>query len=731
MAHNNLLLGNGQALVGPTAWPSGSGKKRDVYSLSEARAHLHPQLELFARTAAGVPPEAAPRGEFVGKVLVHPEYLAKSYFPAAVLRSAGLRHVGTRSRNVQPRKRLRKKDPDAPMFTAELLVAGTADEFKVLDQLLMQSPAKGVQKDLSHIEDIDFMAAPDRVRSVVRLADGTAALEVVLHAESDDDDILTAFAMWAEQCGGYADLKRVMSADGLSFLPAVVPFDQLEKLATFSHMRVLRSMRPLRSHDGTLRAAVGMTVPSLPGTKPITSDFRVAVFDGGLDSPRLTPLAQEYLWPETERTVSDYLEHGAVVTSAVLFGPVEAGQSVLPTPFAPVDHFRIATPHDEKDPELFDAVSRICKVLDQEQHAFINISLAPPDAVDDDDVHLWTGLLEKRLASGNVLAAIAVGNKGMESYPASRIQVPADLVNGLAVGSAKTRSGPVERSEHSCIGPGRSPGLVKPDGLAWGGDGLAGGVPLYDPRNDHVTLAIGTSFAAPLALRTAVGASALGAGVTPAVARALLIHTAERPRRSERKEIGHGRFSLDPFDLITCDDHEAMVVYQGTLEPSTPVGAGLPWPRGLVAGRAYVRATLLFNTPVDLAHPINYTRAGIEARLRRSPGGETVTFFSKTKLYGNTEQQMRADAHKWETLVTKEIGVDADTLADPVLELIYRGRDEGRRVSNSTLEPLRYVLVVTVGARAEANFYNRVRQRYPVLTPLQLRTGITLPGQLR
>lgn len=213
------------------------------------------------------------------------------------------------------------------------------------------------------------------------------------------------------------------------------------------------------------------------------------------------------------------------------------------------------------------------------------------------------------------------------------------------------------------------------------------------------------------------------------MSRALLVHTAERPRKSVREEIGHGRFSLDPFDLITCGDHQAMVVYEGQLTPGTPIGALLPWPKGDVAGRVAIRATLLFNTPVDLAHPINYTRAGIEARLRRSPGGEPVSFFSKTKLFGSSEQQLRADAHKWETLITKEIGADGDKLADPVLELVYRARDEGRSVSNSTLDPLPYVLVVTVGAKGDTDFYNRVLRRYPILTPLELRTGITLPGR--
>lgn len=77
--------------------------------------------------------------------------------------------------------------------------------------------------------------------------------------------------------------------------------------------------------------------------------------------------------------------------------------------------------------------------------------------------------------------------------------------------------------------------------------------------------------------------------------------------------------------------------------------------------------------------------------------------------------------------VSKEIGAEADTLGDPVLELIYRARDEGRPISNSKVEPLPYVLVITVAAKLEADFYNRVRQRYPVLAPIQLRVGISLP----
>lgn len=720
MAKNNLLLGNGQALVGPTAWPSIARPKANVYSIQDARAHLHPQLELFAQEAANVPPAALARGEVVGKVLVHPEYLAKSHFPAGVLRSAGLRTLGTRSRKVQPRRRLRKRKPDEVMLTAELLVAGELDAFEHLDLLLMQSQAVGIRRDLSRIEDIAMMESADRIRSIRPLKDGTVLLEAVLHASAADEDILGAFGKWAGECNGEADLRRAICVDGLTFLPVRLPQENVQALGVFSHVRVLRSVAALRSHEGALRSADRAIILPRQSTGTVTDEFRVAVFDGGVGVA--VDGVQEHSWPRTAKTSNDYLDHGAAVTSALMFGPVLPGVPTLPQAYAPVDHYRIATPHDEHDPEMFDAVHRICEVLDRRAHRFVNISLAPASPVEDDDVHLWTSVLEPRLAAGSVMVVVAAGNSGKNAFPDSRIQVPADMVNALAVGSAAAPNGPVVRAVHSSVGPGRSPGLVKPDGLAWGD-----AVPIYDLRSGDVKVAEGSSFAAPLALRSAVGAAALAESVTPAVARALLIHTTERTSNAAQCEVGHGRFCLDSLDLVTCGDREAMVVYEGQLEPGRPVGAALPWPTGNVFGRVRVRATLLFHTAVDVAHPINYTRAGIEARLRRSPGGNTVPFFSKAKLYGQSEQEMRADAHKWETVLSKEVGLNADTLGDPMLELVYRARDEGLPVSNASLKPLQYVLVVTVGAAAEPDFYDRVRQRYPVLVPVRLRADVVLP----
>jgi hypothetical protein len=83
---------------------------------------------------------------------------------------------------------------------------------------------------------------------------------------------------------------------------------------------------------------------------------------------------------------------------------------------------------------------------------------------------VWTSTLEEILAAGETLCTIAVGNDGHLPAQLNRIQPPADLVNGLSVGAATSLSEDWERCSYSCIGPGRSPGFVKPDGVAFGGN---------------------------------------------------------------------------------------------------------------------------------------------------------------------------------------------------------------------------------------------------------------------
>src|SRR5690606_37492403 len=115
--------------------------------------------------------------------------------------------------------------------------------------------------------------------------------------------------------------------------------------------------------------------------------------------------------------------------------------------------------------ELYEVLNRIDDILSEKKYEFINFSIGPCLPIDDDEVHAWTAVIDQYLSTGNIVATIAVGNdgEGDPSIYANRIQVPADCVNGLAIGACDVPDNNWKRANYSSIGPGRSPGLMKPD----------------------------------------------------------------------------------------------------------------------------------------------------------------------------------------------------------------------------------------------------------------------------
>ncbi|HCG1547563.1 TPA: S8 family serine peptidase, partial [Pseudomonas aeruginosa] len=124
------------------------------------------------------------------------------------------------------------------------------------------------------------------------------------------------------------------------------------------------------------------------------------------------------------------------------------------------------------------------------------------------------------------------------------IQPPGDAVNAFAIGAAGSTKKKWGRAPYSALGPGRSPGYVKPDVLAFGGSDEEP-VPVFSPLANTVIPVAGTSFASPLALRVAVGADVLSGSVfNPITLQALMINGSEFSGRSHsRAEVGWGRVS--------------------------------------------------------------------------------------------------------------------------------------------------------------------------------------------
>ena len=86
------------------------------------------------RDLENLPREVCPGNQTVALVTLHPTYLAKSYYPADLLRTYGLETIGSRAREVSPDKWTKKKPPTSAI-TSELFVAGTRSRFKRLPKI--------------------------------------------------------------------------------------------------------------------------------------------------------------------------------------------------------------------------------------------------------------------------------------------------------------------------------------------------------------------------------------------------------------------------------------------------------------------------------------------------------------------------------------------------------------------------------------------------------------------
>jgi hypothetical protein len=131
----NLLIANGYELIGQLSWSKGGGKKWLPYTIEDVRSVLHEQLEHVAQFARQTPLNLAPRGEVTAKVILHPAFLAKSYFPSAILRDSGLTILGSRPVSIVPKK-VRNEVPKSEE-TASIFVSGTKDNFKAMDANLL------------------------------------------------------------------------------------------------------------------------------------------------------------------------------------------------------------------------------------------------------------------------------------------------------------------------------------------------------------------------------------------------------------------------------------------------------------------------------------------------------------------------------------------------------------------------------------------------------------------
>ncbi|MFJ5854552.1 S8 family peptidase [Enterobacter cancerogenus] len=747
-----VVLGNGEKYAIENIYrgrPPGDIPNPYPYSVSSIRI-----AQKVANTLASVnnlPSEAMPNGEIVTALTLHPSFLAKSYYPTALLKDYSLTSLGSKEVFVKPEVAVNQEQKKRAVSSSVYFVSGKKQSFeKLLYDIENNNLGEDASTDLGKIEELSFFSNEQKIKTT-GVSDGSNTYEVVLHLNANDKLKEDSFVNFITNLNGSIDRTKIRYIDGLAFCFVKIESTQVAELAKFVFVRVVRpapkinlSNSVFETHslfnDRKIINNINNNSSSFNTTRP-----SVAVFDGGLFAEALnTPYLRYFDLTSSTDNNSEIFSHGELVTSAVMYGSVDELNSPNHETIA-IDHYKVFCEADNNDIGLVDVLDRISSILIKKEYKIVNISLGPSVPCPDDEPNLWTSTLDKIAGDGSTLIIIAAGNTGgilldsPEDEDLARIQPPADMLNGLSIGAANSKTKNWRRANYSSIGPGRRPGYVKPDAIYFGGDDSEAGekiglIGLFDYEQK---LKFGTSFAAPLVARLAARLDNMTQGkLTPATLRALLIHAAESV--DDKKGCGWGRVSDDIEQYIFCGENAVTIIYQGVLTKSSGVRAAIPCPKILKITKTKVdlNATLCFYTEVDHKHPVSYSRAGIEIVFRPhsekfdrnkdtgelSHEASTRTLFNKEKILGN-EQHLRRDAHKWETCYKVCDTFFASTINDPSLDIKYLTRDEGHSLTSKemqSLPELSYSLIITLTSRKQCDLYEEIINEYNLLKPISL-----------
>ena len=408
------------------------------------------------------------------------------------------------------------------------------------------------------------------------------------------------------------------------------------------------------------------------------------------------------------------------------------------------------------DLEGYWVLDRIKEAVETDGHRLVNLSLGPTLAVEDDmEPNRWTSELDQLAWERDVLFIVAAGNDGDQDRTAGlhRVQVPADMANGLAVGAcdAPTPEKPWARAPYSSMGPGRHGARVQPLGVQFGGsdDRLFNVV-----RADGTFLeAAGTSFAAPVTTHALADLVTRLPRVNSSVLRAFTTHFAERPRNhiKLRDEVGYGRQPLYFDELLDCAPSEAHVLYVDEIERGDLLGYTVP-AEAPATTDLQLQITLAYASPVDPTQPTEYTSASLELVFRPhhrvhsfappkglpgksqaldiggddarvllaqgwTPSQEPVSKTLGVARRGASEAQLR-DSGKWETVRHYRVTLKHSEIELPRLELSYVARRSGALDNSPTKVPFA-LLVSVIDESGTANVYDAIRTQFSALRPVQ------------
>jgi peptidase S8 and S53, subtilisin, kexin, sedolisin len=734
MNDRKFLFGHGELLTSElNPRKIGAPKAHPYNSMDEIVSRLTPEAITMSENIAALSSEYCPNDESVFRLILHPSYISKSYFPSFLLTKLNLRAIGSRGVKIIPQKWTKQGNPENSS-TIEIFVAGKRN---IIEDLQNWIKVEEFFEEFRKVESIKCLSDGDRLLGDYK---SSTHFELVIHSGVFGDEyILNGLNDLAASRNIELKLDKRIYTAGLCFVPACGDTGCVDKIEKYSFLRVARPIPKIRNIIPLYRSNSFSEQIDVNITECLQENERkVAVFDAGCFIPnKLKGWVKSFVWKNTILT-DEGKNHGSEVNSALLFGSIDKNSTTL-TPSTTIDNYAVITKEtEEEDPYLlFDVISRIKQVMEEKNYEFMNISIGPDLPIDDNEVHVWTSVLDELLSDGKKLLTVAVGNNGQYDILSgnARIQVPSDSVNAFSIGASSNHGNEPnwQRASYSAMGPGRMPGKIKPDILSFGGVIDKMFIALEPQSTEEIVGIAGTSFAAPSALRMAVILKNNFKELTPLGIKALMVHRAYRKENHNHNECGWGCISNNIDDFVICKDGEVTVLYQGVLEAGKYIKALIPFPDD-PNGMVDLIATFCYTTPVDPQDPSNYTRSGLDISLRPKKSKntskdesrpDTKTFFESENY--STEEELRRRGLKWETVLHGEKSMRKSSLEDPFFEIHYNAREGGAKTRNAPIIP--YALLVTIKAPKVIDIYEKIAEKYRMLSPIEITEPIPIQVQ--
>jgi hypothetical protein len=546
-----------------------------------------------------------------------------------------------------------RHDPSAA--TARMSREGY-DDFQARLLRYATVPAHPGRSYFSILEDVAPVPVEEKLSPRLEAAPETEVVDSIILTQAgltlrERTAILDSIGEFVRERAGEV-LGRHDFASGLSTVRVRLARRELEELGHEYHS--VREIRPNRVF------MVGDSVPiaPMPDPLPVTpprSRIGVAVVDSGIQqqSYALGPvlIGEDAVLPTG--SVEPHRSHGTFVASRVAYGD-DLELQIARGRLNPRCYL-FDIPIIGRSPvgtEVYADEHGVAAALDTtlvrlpEGVRVVNLSLGTDDPIGDHEYTLVASTVDFLAREHDLLVVTTAGNVRdralVSTYPAAvgdpewRIDPPGEALLAITVGSIAhhadqhTLSAARELSPFSRVGPGADGGR-KPEVVAHGGNYARPCNPVsrYAVQGifgDGRTLAwdAGTSFAAPVV--AGVAAELFGAypGAQANLVKALLCHFTRSAEAPPGEDDGCRCVGLGEPDLaaaLSAAQGTASFIYTGQLTDDRYLFIPFYVPEMLAAhvpdSRLEVRGTIVYDPPVNVVNPVEYSQSRVAAKLRK------------------------------------------------------------------------------------------------------------------